>query len=127
MNTQRQYIFSSVLVFVFFLTLLFAAVDPVLAQPSGLRNPLEERGITDMTGLLRVVLSAFMAIMFPITVLFIVYTGFLFLTAQGNPAKILEARRYLIYTIIGAILILGSYALSTAIRATVNNIAPGTI
>lgn len=126
MNTQRQYIFSSVLVFVFFLALLFAAVDPVLAGP-GLRNPLEARGITDMTGLLRVVLSAFMAIMFPITVLFIVYTGFLFLTAQGNPAKILEARRYLIYTIIGAILILGSYALSTAIRATVNNIAPGTI
>ncbi len=126
MNTQRQYILSSVLVFVFFLALLFSAVDPALAGP-GLRNPLEERGITDMTGLLRVVLSAFMAIMFPITVLFIVYTGFLFLTAQGNPAKISQAKEYLIYTIIGALLILGSYALSTAIRATVNNIAPGTI
>ena len=126
MKKQMQYFFSSLLVFVFFSVLMLLSVDVALAGP-GLQNPLDERGINDMTGLLRVVLSAFMAIMFPITVLFIVYTGFLFVTSQGNPAKILEARKYLIYTVIGALLILGSYALSTAIRATVNNIAPGTI
>lgn len=126
MNKKRQYILSSMIVFAFFLVFACSSVAPVFAG-QGLENPLAARGINDMTGLLRVVLSAFMAIMFPITVLFIVYTGFLFVTSQGNPAKILEARRYLIYTVIGALLILGSYALSTAIRATVNNIAPGTI
>jgi len=86
-------------------------------------NPLA--GAPDLYTLLGLILQSAVYILFPIIVLMIVYTGFLFVRAQGNAAKLEEARRALLWTIIGALIILGSWALAEAIRATVNNIAGG--
>jgi hypothetical protein len=65
------------------------------------------------------VLNALIYILFPIIVLMIVYTGFLFIAAQGKPPKIVEARRALMWAVIGALVVLGSKALALAIGATV--------
>ncbi|MBP9760376.1 MAG: hypothetical protein KBD24_03340 [Candidatus Pacebacteria bacterium] len=81
----------------------------------------------DLYTLLIKILNAVIFILFPIIVLMIVYTGFLFVSAQGNPTKIEEARRALMWTVIGALVLLGSKALAMAICATVKDIAPGSV
>jgi len=52
----------------------------------------------------------------------IIYSGFLFVTAQGNSEKLTKAKKALLYTIIGAALLLGSYVIATAIGKTVDEI-----
>ena len=82
-------------------------------------NPIAAGNLYD---LLVAILNSIIYIVFPVVVMMIIYTGFLFVSAQGNPAKLEEARRALLWTIIGAIIILGSKALALAIQATVRNI-----
>jgi hypothetical protein len=48
-----------------------------------------------------------------------VYVGYLFVVARGNPGKLEEARRALIYTLVGALMVLGSKAIAMGIVATV--------
>ncbi len=60
-----------------------------------------------------------------VIILMLVYTGFQFVVAQGNSTKIEEARRMLLWTVIGALILLGAEAISLAIRATVTGISGG--
>jgi len=84
-------------------------------------NPLN---VDSLRELLEILLTIAVYILFPIIVLMIVYTGFLFVQAQGKPDKIQEARRMLMWTIIGGLIVLGAYALSVGIAATVAEITP---
>lgn len=68
-----------------------------------------------MVGLLRI----FITIATPIIVLFIIYAGFKYVTAQGNAQQVQEATRALTYAIIGAVLIIGAVAISEIIANTV--------
>lgn len=52
-------------------------------------------------------------------VLMVVYVGFKFVVAQGAPAKIEEARTMLLWTLVGALVLLGAKAISLGILATV--------
>lgn len=56
----------------------------------------------------------------PIVVLFIIFAGFKYVTAQGNSQQIKEANRALTYAIIGAILIIGAVALTEIIKNLVD-------
>lgn len=58
----------------------------------------------------------------PIVTLAIIYAGFLFVTATGNSEKLKTAKQALIYTLIGAALLLGSLVISSAIKGTVDEI-----
>lgn len=108
--------FVSIAVIASFALLLLPAGS---ATAQSLDNPITANSLEEF---LRMILAAVIAILFPIVVLFIVYTGFLFVTAQGNPQKINEAKTYLIYTVIGALIVLGAQALSLAIEASINEI-----
>jgi hypothetical protein len=61
----------------------------------------------------------------PILVLAIIYAGFLYVKAQGNPGELEVAHRTLLYTVIGGALLLGSFVIAEAIRATVADIGGG--
>jgi hypothetical protein len=61
----------------------FAA--PVNCPPGTLCNPL---GVSSFCGLVKVLLDAALVIGIPIAVLFIVYAGFKFVMAQGNPEEL---------------------------------------
>ena len=85
----------------------------------GLVNPLQYGSISDfIAALLRIVAT----IAFPIIVLFMIYAGFLFVSARGNPDKLTEAKRIFLWTLIGALIILGAEAISIAIQRTVKEI-----
>lgn len=60
----------------------------------------------------------------PIVVVFIVYAGFLFVTAGDNEAQISRAKMTFLWTIVGAGVLLGAKALAAAIGATVLTLGP---
>lgn len=62
----------------------------------------------------------------PILALMIIYTGFLFVAAQGNPEKLKKAKSALAFTLIGAALILGAFVITSAIKSTVEEIKSNT-
>ena len=49
----------------------------------------------------------------------IIYSGFLFVAARGNSEKLTKAKDTLLYTIIGAAILLGAWAIATMISSTV--------
>ena len=85
-----------------------------------LDNPLAGSGINSVPGLLTAILNALLIIAVPIIVFFIIFAGFSYVTAQGNPEKIKTATRSLTYAIIGGVLILGGVAIAEIIESVVN-------
>ena len=51
--------------------------------------------------------------------MWIIYAGFTFLTAQGNPKKIEEAQQRLLWSLVGAGILLGAAGIAQVIRSTV--------
>ncbi len=51
----------------------------------------------------------------PIAAIFLIYSGFLFVSARGNDKKLENAKRTFWYTIIGTAIIVGAYAIATAV------------
>lgn len=55
-------------------------------------------------------------------VLYIIWTGFLFVKAQGNPSELEKAKTSFLNAIIGMAIILGAWAIATAIANTINKV-----
>ena len=51
----------------------------------------------------------------PIAAIFLVWSGFLFVTARGDDTKLTEAKKTFYWTILGTALIVGAYAIATAV------------
>lgn len=60
-----------------------------------------------------------------VIVLMIVFVGYKFVAAQGAPAKIEEARSMLLWTVVGALVLLGAQAIAMGIQATVTALTGG--
>jgi heme/copper-type cytochrome/quinol oxidase subunit 2 len=110
-------------------SMLFFSVNIVFAQEGGglgrgneLQNPIK---FDTIKGFLDAILGAVVTIATPIVVLMLVYSGFLFVKAQGNPEKLTDAKRAIMWTIIGAVIVLGAFVLSSAIKGTVDDIKKG--
>ncbi len=78
-----------------------------------IRNPIRAETITE---LLLAILRIFMVIAVPIIIFFIVYSGFLYVTARGNSEQIQTATRAFTYAIIGGLIILGAMVLVAIIQ-----------
>lgn len=70
-------------------------------------------------GLIKVILEGVLKIGIPIIALAIIYSGFLFVAARGNSEKIGEAKSALMYTLIGAAILLGAWGIALLISNTV--------
>lgn len=66
------------------------------------------------------ILNMLIIIATPIIVLFIIYSGFLYVTAKGNAEQTQKATRALTYAIIGGVLIIGAVAISEVVKNTVD-------
>ena len=60
-----------------------------------------------------------------IVILMLVFTGYKFVAAQGAPGAIEEARSMLLWTIIGALILLGAKSIQLGITATVQALGSG--
>lgn len=84
-----------------------------------LDNPISVGSFPDFIALL---LKIAVQIGFPVAVLFIIYSGFLFVKAQGNEKELETAKKALTWTIIGTAVLLGASVLSYAIQNTINQL-----
>jgi len=57
-----------------------------------------------------------------IAVIYIIYAGFLLVTAQGNETKLAEAKRAFLYAAIGTMVLLGAWVIAEAIGGTIDQI-----
>ena len=89
-----------------------------------IKNPLGDK-ITDIPSFIKELITIVLYVGIPIVALFIIYTGFLFVQAQGNPEKLTKAKNSLMYTLIGAALLLGAFIIAEAIGKTVDEIKKG--
>ncbi len=104
----------------------WAAALPVFAQTGGcangtkcLENPLKFGSIE---GFIEGVLKAVVMIALPIIVAFMVFAGFKYIAARGNPGKISEANKNFVYVLMGTVMILGAWVLATLIGGTVTQL-----
>jgi len=98
-------------------------VDPVDPPSSGndsgsttITNPINADTIN---GLIKIILIGVIKIGIPLIALALVYTGFLYVAARGKPAAIETANQSLMYTLLGAAILLGSWAIAQLISNTV--------
>ena len=92
------------------------------AQEASLENPLNfnnSNGNNGFADFLNVLVGALQIVIVPFVVIFIIYAGFMYVAARGNPETIQKANRALIYAIIGGVIILGAEAIGIIIENTV--------
>lgn len=83
-----------------------------------IQNPLgNETTIYDIANALLGILMVFAV---PIILFFIVWAGFLYVTAGGDQAQITKATKALMYAVIGGVIVLGAQVLLAVITNTVN-------
>ncbi len=98
---------------------VFLGFAPI-AHALGLTNPLT--GIDSLAGFVKSILDIVVTIGIPVITLAIIYSGFLFVKAKGDPAELKVAKETFLYTIIGAAIILGSWVFALAICRTVGDL-----
>jgi hypothetical protein len=86
-------------------------------------NPLQGGGTLE--GFLQSILAFVVRIGTIVVILMLVFVGYKFVAAQGNETALTEARKMLLWTVVGALILLGAQALSLGIQATVNALSSG--
>lgn len=94
-------------------------VSPAATRSFTLNNPLNFRTLSDF---ITAILNAVIKIGIPIAVLFVVWAGFKFVTAQGNPEELKSARKNLVWTLVGIGIFLGAALIAEIIRQTLRTI-----
>ena len=94
-------------------------VTPTAPTPINVKINNPFKGGDDLASVVDTILKdVVMPLSAVLVVLAIIYSGFKFVTAQGNPAKITEAKTGLLYVLIGAAVLLGAVGISEAIKGT---------
>jgi hypothetical protein len=105
------------------LTVLLSSAKVAIAAPPAtmaveLKNPLEVNSITD---LLEALLGIVIVLATPVVVFFIIYSGFLYVTARGNAEQVKQANRSLTYAIIGGVIVIGAFAVAEIVKNLVDS------
>lgn len=87
----------------------------------GLQNPI---AYNSFSAFIAAILNIVIAIGIPIAAVFIIYAGFLFVTARGNEAQLAKAKTALVWAIVGTAILLGANVLANGINATIQSIQP---
>ena len=106
--------------YLFFILILpvisFADDNPLPGSDGKIHNPIS---VNTLNGFLKIILEGVVKIGIPIIAIAIVYSGFLFVSARGNEKQLETAKKSLLYSIIGAAILLGAWAIATLISDTV--------
>ena len=82
-------------------------------------NPLSTNTVQEF---IEKALEGLLRIGIPLVAIAIIYSGFLFVMARGNSEKLKTARDSILYTVIGAAILLGAWTISKIIASTVTSI-----
>ncbi|QSH39642.1 TrbC/VirB2 family protein [Candidatus Kaiserbacteria bacterium] len=109
-------------IFFMFVLALLAAPEMVFAQ--AFSNPLRSE-LSSISKFTEAFVQVVVYLLFPLAVVSIVYSGFLFVAAQGNSDGLKKAKTNFLWTVIGVALLLGAVALATLIDNTISPILSG--
>lgn len=93
----------------------------VLDSSNSLNNPLDA-SISTIPAFFQAIIDILLVFAIPFIVFFIIYAGFLYVSARGNAETIKKAHSALLYALIGGLLILGANVLLSVITGTVAQI-----
>lgn len=82
-------------------------------------NPIKANNFSELAAL---VTKTAVQILLPFVVLAFMYSGFLFIRAQGNAEGLEEAKKAIWYSMIGAFILLGAWSFATIIGRTVETL-----
>lgn len=107
--------------------LIFASGASALHAADGggaitITNPLIAE---DIPSFIAAILDVVIKIGFMLAVFFLMYAGFLFVTAQGNEEKISTAKTAFLWTVVGVAVLLGAKVLANVVCGTLNEIGTG--
>lgn len=91
-------------------------VTPKAGETTELTNPLKAESISEF---LIAIVDVLLIFATPIIVLYIMYAGFKFVTAQGNPSEIESARTALLWAVVGGVIVLGAKLILEVIQGTI--------
>lgn len=85
----------------------------------GFPNPI---GYSTFMDFVQAILQVVLKIGIPVAAIFIIYSGFLFVKAQGNETELTKAKKAFTYAVIGTAILLGSWLLAKGIESTINSL-----
>jgi len=101
------------------ITLAFFPLSNVYAQTK-LGPPLS--GVTDVSVFVSWLLGIILTILWPAVVVCLVYVGFLFVSAQGNAEGLEQAKRALVWAVVGTAIVAGAQIIKTIIEGTIKSL-----
>lgn len=123
-NLTMNFKLKNILIIVLFLSIILVPIysfaqdtdQKDVATTTKIVNPIKASSIN---GLIKTILEGVVKLGIPIIALAVIYSGFLFVSAQGNPEKISNAKKSFTYTLIGAAILLGAWGIAQLISETV--------
>lgn len=89
------------------------------SNPARIDNPIAADTFDELVAN---VIEAAVAVLTPLVVVMFIWSGFLFVKAQGNETEITKAKTAITYSFIGAVILLGAEAFAQIIGETVTTI-----
>ncbi|HEY9480952.1 MAG TPA: hypothetical protein VIR98_01815 [Candidatus Paceibacterota bacterium] len=90
----------------------------------GLPNPVGgEKGVNSLYGLFNKIFGFVIGLAYIVVAIFIVLSGFKFITAQGSTDKLNDAKHMFYGTIIGALLVIGAQLIAGVLKTVITQIA----
>jgi hypothetical protein len=96
---------------------LFADTNPPLQI--GIKNPIKADSVSEVMLKFFQILIELGAV---VVTLAIIYAGFLFVMARGNPEQLKTAKTTLFWTIIGSLVLLGAQVIAEIIEKTIKQL-----
>ncbi|MDB5188021.1 MAG: hypothetical protein JWO50_541 [Candidatus Kaiserbacteria bacterium] len=110
-----------ILYYVPVLILFFIAAHGVHAETTAgnLTNPIKVTSVSDFLKSIFTVITRLGVIVISVAIVFV---GFKFIVAQGNPEALKSARRNALYVFIGAAIVLGAEVITAVLSDTANKL-----
>lgn len=105
-----------------------AQLSPTVVSAQGggtsgtIKNPIDAK---DFLELVEAVARAITAIGIPLVAIFLVWAGFLFVTAQGSEEQLKRAKTTFFWALVGGAVVIGAWALAVAIVNFARNLGGG--
>ena len=99
--------------------------DPTISLINPLGTSCNPANTDCLWNFLKSILAFVIRIGTVVVILMLVYVGFKFVTARGEPAEITKARTMFLWTVVGALILLGAQVIAVGITATVQSLGTG--
>ena len=90
-----------------------------LQSESSIENPI---GATSVSSLVEAIAKVVAEVGIMVAAVFIIYSGFLYVSARGSEDQLKKAHTTFTWTIIGTAVILGAWVIATALKATIESL-----